>query len=293
MIKTSNKSLLSIVKEYFYIALGSAVAGFAFSIFFIPNQIAPGGVSGVATLLNALFGVRVGLAVLLMNIPIYLLSFKKFGTTRVIRSLFATVIMSMVIDYIPLPDMFIHSIASERLLSSIFGGVLVGAGIGLVIKNNATTGGTDMIATLIHGWFSSISISWVLFGIDFLVVLAAGIFLEPIMALYAFIGLFVSAKAMDFVQIGVNTAKAFFIISEKSDVISQAIIDRIERGVTILNGAGAYSGNDKKVLLCVVRRNQITKLRDIIKEVDEYAFVIVHDVKEVMGEGFTRDVTPN
>lgn len=117
-------------------------------------------------------------------------------------------------------------------------------------------------------------------------VLAAGVFLEPIMALYAFLALYVSARVMDFVQIGANTAKAFIIISDHSEVISNGIIEEMDRGATILNGFGAFSGNNKNVILCVVRRNQISKLRAIIKKNDEDAFVIVHDVKEVLGEGF-------
>jgi uncharacterized membrane-anchored protein YitT (DUF2179 family) len=127
----------------------------------------------------------------------------------------------------------------------------------------------------------------VLFGIEFLVVLAAGVFLQPIMALYAFIALYVSTRVMDFVQVGVNTAKAFIIISDHSQEISDGIIEKMDRGATLLKGAGAYSGDNKNVILCVVRRNQISKLRLLIKQMDENAFVIVHDVKEVMGEGFT------
>lgn len=276
------------IKDYIYITVGTALVAFSFSIFFVPNTIAPGGVSGIATLLNAGFGWRVGLLILIINVPIYLLSFKKFGTTRVIRSLYATILMSVIIDYVKIPTDFIDSIASDILLSSIFGGVIMGAGLGLVIRNNSTTGGTDMIAVLVHGWFPNLSISWVLFGIEFLVVIAAGVFLEPIMALYAFIALYISARVMDFVQVGVNTAKAFIIISEHSDTISNEIIEKMNRGATILNGAGAYSGNVKNVILCVVRRNQISKLRTIIKDADEDAFVIVHDVKEVLGEGFTH-----
>ena len=276
------------VREYILITIGTALVAFSFSIFFIPNSIAPGGVSGIATLLNALLGWRVGLVILIINVPIYALSFKKFGAVRVVRSMYSTVLMSVIIDYVKLPTDFIHSIASDIMLSSIFGGVILGAGLGLVIRNNATTGGTDMIAGLIHDWFPNISISWVLFGIEFLVVLAAGVFLMPIMALYAFIALYISARVMDFIQVGVNTAKAFIIISENSDEIAEEIIESMNRGATILKGAGAYSGSDKNVILCVVRRNQISKLRALIKAADENAFVIVHDVKEVLGEGFTH-----
>ncbi|MCK5130165.1 MAG: YitT family protein [Clostridiales bacterium] len=277
-------------REYIWITIGAAMVAFAFSIFFIPNNIAPGGVSGVATLLHALFNWQVGLVMLIINIPIYAISFKKFGRVRVFRSLYATVLMSVIIDYVMVPSSFVNSISSDILLSSIFGGIIMGAGIGLVIRNNATTGGTDMIATLLHGWFPNISMSWVLFGIEFLVILAAGILLEPIMALYAFIAIFISTKVLDFVLVGVNTAKAFIIVSEKSSEIAKIIIEEMERGATILHGQGAFSGDSKNVILCIVRRNQISKLRTIIKTIDEEAFVIVHEVKEVLGEGFSHNV---
>ncbi len=278
------------VREYIFITLGTALVAVSFSLFFIPNSIAPGGVSGVATLLNSLFGWRVGLLILIINVPIYIFSFKTFGYVKVIRSMYATALMAMMIDYVKIPADFVKSISSDILLSSLFGGVLMGAGLGLVIRNNSTTGGTDMIAGLVHGWFPNISISWVLFGIEFLVVLAAGVFLEPIMALYAFIALYVSARVMDFIQVGVNTAKAFIIISEHSEDIAKGIIEKMDRGATLLKGEGAFSGDEKNVILCVVRRNQISNLRTIIKETDEDAFVIVHEVKEVMGEGFSHNI---
>ncbi len=274
--------------EYLWITIGTAMLAFSFSIFFIPNSVAPGGVSGIATLTHVLIGWPVGLVILALNIPIYLFSFKKFGYVRVIRSIYATVLMSVIIDYVKVPISFVESISSDILLSSVFGGVIMGAGLGFVLKNNATTGGTDMIATLLHDKFPGISISWVLFGVEFLVVLAAGVFLQPIMALYAFIALYVSSKVMDFVQVGANTAKAFLIFSEKSKEISDQIIKDIARGATILDGHGAYTGKKKDVVFCIIRRNQISKLRNIIESIDDNAFVIVHEVKEVLGEGFSH-----
>jgi uncharacterized membrane-anchored protein YitT (DUF2179 family) len=149
---------------------------------------------------------------------------------------------------------------------------------------NATTGGTDLFAKIIHRHFPSISVAWVLFAVDFLVVLAAAIFLGPSRGLYAIVSLALSARVIDLVQEGLNTAKAFFIISDHSEAISQRIIEEMDRGVTILDGTGAYTGNPKSVILCVVSRTQITQVKGLINEVDPAAFVLVADVREVMGD---------
>ena len=151
---------------------------------------------------------------------------------------------------------------------------------------NATTGGTDLFAKIIHKYFPSISVAWVLFAVDFLVVLAASILLGPSRGLYAIVALALGAKVIDLVQEGLNTAKAFFIISDHAEAISERIIKEMERGVTMLEGRGAYTGNEKNVILCVVTRTQITQLKSMINEIDPAAFVLVADVREVMGEGF-------
>ena len=276
------------LKSLFSIVLGTFLLAAAFSVFFIPNEIAPGGVSGFATLLNALFGWRVGIVVLILNVPLFLGGWKKHGIRFMLLSFISTLLLSLFIEIIKLPPDWISVVKEDLLLSTIFGGVICGLGLGLVIREGATTGGTDLLAMIIHDKFPNIRVAWILFAIDFLVVAAAVVFLSPLAGLYALVALYISANVMDYVQTGIDSAKAFMIISEDSRVLTEAIMDKMERGVTLLDGHGGYSREHKDVILCIVRRPQIAKLRSIVKDIDENAFIIMYDVKEVEGEGFTK-----
>ena len=197
------------LKTMFFIVLGTFFLAASYSIFFIPNEIAPGGVSGFATLLNALFGWRVGLLVLIMNVPLFLGGWKKHGVRFMLLSFISTLFLSLFIEIIKMPSNWIGVVQEDILLSTIFGGALAGLGLGLVIKEGVTTGGTDLLAMIIHDKFPNIRIAWVLFVIDFLVVAAAVVFLSPLKGLYALVALFISAQVMDYVQTGIDSAKAF------------------------------------------------------------------------------------
>ncbi len=272
------------INEYLIIILGCLLTALAFNLFFIPNEIAPGGLSGVATVLHVIFGFPVGVTTLILNIPLFLFGIRQLGGNFGLRTLLATILLSLLIDIIPVP-----ALTNDSLLASIYGGFLMGLGLGMIFRMKATTGGTDLMATLIHKHFPSITIAWVLFAVDFLVVIAAAIFLGLSQALYAVVALAVSAKLIDLVQEGLNTAKAILIISNHSQEISQRILEEMDRGVTLLSGKGAYTGSEKDVILCVVLRTQIIQVKEITNSFDPAAFVLVADVKEVMGEGFTPE----
>ncbi|NLC44935.1 MAG: YitT family protein [Clostridiales bacterium] len=272
------------INEYLIIILGCLLTALAFNLFFIPNEIAPGGLSGVATVLHVIFGFPVGVTTLILNIPLFLFGIRQLGGNFGLRTLLATILLSLLIDIIPVP-----ALTNDSLLASIYGGFLMGLGLGMIFRMKATTGGTDLMATLIHKHFPSITIAWVLFAVDFLVVIAAAIFLGLSQALYAVVALAVSAKLIDLVQEGLNTAKAILIISNHSQEISQRILEEMDRGVTLLSGKGAYTGSEKDVILCVVLRTQIIQVKEITNLFDPAAFVLVADVKEVMGEGFTPE----
>ena len=268
--------------------MGTFLLAAAFSVFFIPNEIAPGGVSGFATLLNALFGWSVGLLVLIINIPLFLFGWRKHGLRFMVLSFVSTLLLSLFIEIIKLPGEWMKIVQEDLLLSTIFGGAICGLGLGLVIREGATTGGTDLLAMIINDKFPNIRVAWVLFAIDFLVVAAAVVFLSPLAGLYALVALFISARVLDYVQTGIDSAKAFMIVSDFSAEITEEIMDRIERGVTLLDGHGGFGRDHKEIVLCVVRRNQISKLRSVVKSIDENAFIMMYDVKEVEGEGFTK-----
>jgi uncharacterized membrane-anchored protein YitT (DUF2179 family) len=269
------------LNHYLLITLGCLLTALSFNLFFIPNEIAPGGLSGVATVLYYLFGFPVGITTLVLNVPLFIAGIRQLGGHFGIRTFFATILLSLFIDLIKVP-----ALTDDSLLASIYGGFLMGVGLGIIFRMNATTGGTDLFATLIHQYFPVITIAWVLFVVDFLVVLSAAILLGPSQGLYAIISLVVGARVIDLVQEGLNTAKAVYVISNHSAEISQRIMKEMDRGVTLLNGKGAYTGKEKDVILCVVSRMQITQIKRLVNEMDPNAFVLVSDVREVLGEGF-------
>jgi len=269
--------------DYLMIVTGTLITALAFNLFIIPHEIAPGGVSGIGALVYYVSGHRipVGVTIIALNIPLFAASLKMLGGRFGIRTLLATILLSVFIDYVRVP-----SISDNALLSSVYGGVLMGFGLGLVFRANATTGGTDLMARLVHHWVHRIGISWVLFAIDSTVVVASGILLGPDKALYALVTLFITSKMIDLVLEGLNQSKAFFIITTHTEAIVGRILKEMDRGATLLNGRGAYTGESKDVILCVLNRVQSTRLKALVKEEDPAAFVLVADVREAMGEGF-------
>jgi len=269
------------VYESLQVFFGVLVMALSFELFLIPNRIAPGGVSGLGTILYHLFGIPVGVSMLVLNAGLFIICFKELGKEFGVKSLIAAVLLSIFIDLITLPP-----VTNDPLLASIYGGVIMGLGLGVVFRAGATTGGTVLFAKMIHRYFHFLSVAWVLFLVDFFVVIFAGFVFGPTLALYALVSLFVSSKAIDLVQEGLNAVKAFIIISDHSEEISARILKDLDRGVTVLYGKGAYTEKDKNVLLCALNRMQSAKLKAIVAEIDPQAFVLVADVTEAMGEGF-------
>ena len=280
--KMSNVMKNDHVQGYTMILLGCLIGGIAYPTFLVPNNIAPGGLTGVATILNYLFKWPVGTVSLLMNLPLFLVSYKTMGRTFFIRSIIATVLFSLVIDLIPIP-----ALTNDMLLGSVFGGLLLGIGLGLILRGSATTGGTDMLARMAHKYVSFISVGAYLFIFDFLVIVSAAFTMTPEAALYALICIAISSKAVDLVMAGFGTAKAFFVITDKADAIAKRVMVEMERGATLLDGTGAYSGSHKNVLICVVSNRETAHLKRIVKQEDPVAFMFVTDTHETLGEGFS------
>jgi uncharacterized membrane-anchored protein YitT (DUF2179 family) len=270
-----------IVKDYLLLLAGTFLTALAFNFFLVPHRIAPGGFSGIATVVYYVFHVPVGITMLLLNVPVFIIGVKKMGGDFGLKTVISTILLSAFIDLVRIP-----SITGDSILASIYGGVLMGLGLGLVFRGNATTGGTDLLAKIIHNFYPFIGVGWILFTVDFLVVFTAAMVFGPSQALYALVSLYLSARVVDLVLEGMNTAKAFVVISDYTEEISRRIISEMERGVTFIDGQGAYTRQKKNIILCVVNRMQVTRLKSIINEVDPLAFVLVTDVKEVMGEGF-------
>ena len=271
-----------LIFSYIEIALGALLGGAAYPLFLTPNRIAPGGITGIAMILNHLTQWPVGTVSLILNIPLFLIGYRTMGRIFAFRSLVATVLFSLFIDILPL-----RPLTEDPLLGTLYGGVLLGAGLGLIMRGGATTGGSDMIARMVHRRFQFISVGSFLFAIDCAVVIAAGFLIGTTEALYALINIFLTAKVMDAVIIGFSSNKACFVISSRWQEISQRIMRDIDRGVTQLTARGAYTGAERPTLLCVISRSEIMAFKRILREEDEDAFVIIVEAHEAIGDGFS------
>ncbi|MHB1127716.1 MAG: YitT family protein [Bacillota bacterium] len=268
--------------DYLGITVGSAIVALGLVWFLIPHKIAAGGVSGLATVLYYLFSWPVGVSMLVLNIPLFVAGIRKLGIPFGIRTLFGTLVLSLLIDVLQLR---VVAPTQNPLLASIYGGVLVGIGLGLVFRSRGTTGGTDLAAQLFHGHLR-VSIGQTLLVIDALVIGLAAVVFGLELALYALIALFATSWMVDIVQEGLGYAKAALVITNCAEEISHMVLEHLDRGATILEGRGAYTGQQREVLLVVVSRAEVTRLKSFVYEVDPRAFVIVTEVHEALGEGF-------
>lgn len=271
------------IVEYVYVIVGAAIIAIGFNVFLLPNQVASGGVSGISTILHGLFGWNPGIVQYAFNIPLFiagvLLLGKKFGIKSFIGTITLPFIVLLTNSWEPWTD--------NSLLGALFGGIVVGLGIGLVFKGNASTGGTDLLAQIITK-FTGLSLGTSVLLIDGIIAISAAVVFDLEKGLYALIGLYVTTKTIDIIQLGFSQSKMVYIITLKQDEVRQAIYAEINRGVTKLQAIGGYTGEARPVLMVVVYQTEFTKLKQLIKSVDPSAFVIVSDAYEVLGEGFKR-----
>ncbi|MBR6499102.1 MAG: YitT family protein, partial [Clostridia bacterium] len=271
-----------LVFAYGQILLGCLIGGAAYPLFMTPNNIAPGGVTGIGIILNYLFGLPVGTVSLVLNIPLFITGYRYIGRIFAFRSLLATALFSVCIDILPLKPM-----TDDMLLGTLFGGVMLGIGLGLILRGGATTGGTDMLARMVHHRLPTVTVGTFLFAFDLVVVVAAGFTVGTQQALYAIINIYVSGRIIDMVMVGFSGNKACFIMSAKWQEITSRLLSEMGRGVTQLKARGAYTMEEKPVVLCVVSRQEVTTLTRIVENEDPFAFMFISDAHEVIGEGFS------
>ena len=269
------------IKNAALILVGLIFCALGFNLFLIPNNIAAGGFTGIAQLINSVTGFPVGTIALILNVPLFLVSMKSLGLRFGVRSLAATIGFSLLLDNLHVPV-----VTNDLWLSTVYGGLMSGLGFGLILRGSATTGGTDMLASLIHRLIPSIRVSVGMFVVDGLVILASAFVFDTAAAMYALICILIANVVIDFVLEGPNSSHSFFIISDRSDEIASRIMQELDRGVTGLEGMGMYSHQHKRVLLCVVSRMETVTLRRIVFSVDPRAFVISAKAHDTYGEGF-------
>ena len=263
---------------------GSALVAAGLVLFTIPNDIAPGGVSGLATALAYVSPVSVGLWTLLLNIPLIALAWWKLGFHPLAKTIVTTLMLS---GFIELFTRILPPYSNNVLLASVLGGVLCGVGMGVIFVRGATTGGTDLISLMLNRAFPNISVGSLLLIVDAtVVVFAVCVFRNIEVALYSIVTIFVTSRTIDAIMQGVDHAKVIYIVTERADDILSLLAEALGHGVTILQGRGGYTRRDKHVLMLVVRRNSFAQTLKSIKQIDKEAFIFVTDATEVHGEGF-------
>lgn len=276
--------------EYGIITLGCALYALCFNWFFQPNNISMGGFTGVAQILNHFVPVLpIGVTSIVLNIPLFYIGVRKQGVRLLISSLYAMTVSSLFLDALAAVYTFRPM---EPLLACVYGGVLLGISMGLLLTVGTTTGGTELAARLLKYKLRNLSIGRLCLSIDVLVIsLYALTFRSVNNALYGIIAMYISSLAMDAVVYGSINAKIAYIISNQSEAVARRLLD-MDLGITLLNGRGGYSGNEKQVVLCAFKRSQIAAIKAAVTEIDPSAFIIVCEAHEVLGEGF-GEYTPD
>lgn len=279
----------NVFKDFLLQSLGLVVGCIFMSIginmFFKPYTIAPGGLSGLSLVLGKLTGLPIPVVMLSIGIPLVIFSIKILGVKDSIKTLIGMTVFSIVLGATSSLSNF--DVTKDVLLCSISGALCLGIGLGIVLKMDASTGGTDLIALMLNRAFPSIPLSKFMVILDGMVVISAGIASKNLeTALYSGVALYIIVKIVDAIVSGLNYSKAFMIISNESDILRDGITKELDRGVTFLQGKGGYTNEDKNVLLVVVSKKQEVHLKKVIKNIDPSAFIIVSDVHEVLGRGF-------
>ena len=270
-----------------YSVLGSALVALAVAVFTVPNDIAPGGVSGLATALAYITPISVGVWALLLNVPLMLAAWRLLGPRPLAMTLLATVLLSFFIDYF---TYVLPGYTNNDLLAAVAGGVLSGLGVGVLFLRGISTGGTDLAALLLKKPFPNVPNGIMLLLIDAsVVVIAVLVFRDIEVALYSAIAIYLSSKVIDALAQGVDYAKVIYIITEHGDEISRVLNERTDRGTTLVSARGGYTGGDKHMVITVTRRNVLAQTLRLIRQTDPAAFTFVTDSTEVHGEGFKID----
>lgn len=282
VIKIQNPKIYLLL-EYFFVIIGAVIIGWSFNAFLLPNGIASGGVSGLSTITYELFGWEPAFFQWAINIPLFIAGIYILGKNFGIKTLVGTIVAPLAIFF----TRNIDAITTDALLAALFGGVGVGIGIGIVFRGDGSTGGTDLIAQIVHK-YTGVSKGMCMAFIDGVVVVTAAFVFSLEQALYALIALFVTGKVINLIQLGVGNTKMALIITQRKEAVGKAITKDLNRGLTKLQGYGGYTDESRSVLMTVLDQTQFFKLKHIVRNIDEQAFVILVDATEVLGEGFKK-----
>jgi uncharacterized membrane-anchored protein YitT (DUF2179 family) len=275
---------LTTLRDTLLILIGAAIQALAMDLFLIPGKLAAGGISGISQIVNRYTGWPIGVMIILFNIPLFLLGWRFLGGRRFLfRTFLAVVLYALLIDF---GRTFLPAdLTSDSFLNALFGGVLMGAGMGLVFRAKGTTGGTDILARLLGKW-RGIPLSESFLITDTAVVILSGVAFSWTLALYAVVALYASGVAAELASEGIGIVRAATIVTDQPGEVAEKIMRELSRGVTMWEGKGMYSGKERQILFCAISRSEVNPLKAIIQEVDPTAFVVIGQAHEALGEGF-------
>jgi len=264
---------------------GAAIMAFGVSSFLLPSQLSSGGIAGIATITYYLLNIPMGTMIMIINIPLFIFAAYRIGKEFLVKSLIGTVSLSLFIDIL---DKY-PPVTTDRFLASIYGGVIIGIGTAIILKVGSSTGGTELVTNLIKTYNPYISMSRYLTIIDIVIVTLNVIFLGHIeIGLYSAIAIYLYGKMVDIIFEGIYFTKLLFIISDKNQEISDAIVNEVKRGVTGLYGKGMYKDKEKLILICAASRRDVYKIKDLARRIDKRSFIVVANAREVVGKGFKQ-----
>ena len=270
------------VKNLLFLTIGAIITAFALESFLVPNNIIDGGVIGMSMIVSHITKLNLGLLILIINTPFIIMAFKKMGAKFVVQTVYANIILAVFLN------LFHHyKVTGDLLLSTVFGGIILGFGVGVILKHEGSLDGTEMLSLVVARRFGC-SVGEFIMGINVFIYLAAGKVFSWESAMYSIMTYFIASKVIDMVMEGLNSSKSVRIISDEATAIGQALIEKLDISVTYLQGIGGYTGQDKDLIYCVISRLELPKMLDIIKEIDSNAFVSVVDVHEVYGGRFKK-----
>ena len=283
--KTKRKIIKTkyLIVQFIQIVVGTALVAGSTSLFLLPNQLSSGGFSGIATIAYYLLNIPLGTTVLVLNVPLFIMSLIKNGKHFFLKAILGTAGLSIFLNLFEK----LKPITTDRFLACIYGGIIAGIGTAIILKANASTGGTDLLTQIIKAYKPNIRISNLLVILDTIIVAANVIFFKELeIGLYSAITIYIMGKMLDIFFEGIDFAKMVYIISQKNDEIAEQIGNQIKRGSTSLYGKGMYKKQDREVLFCVASRNEVREIRKIVKDIDSNAFIVITSAREVFGEGF-------
>lgn len=280
------RKILDFTKNFILIVLGAYLISLSINMFLLPHKMTTGGASGIATILYYLSNIPMGITILAINLPLFVIAIVKLGKKFVIKTIFSTILLSVFLELFKY-DQVIQTTQIDLLMSCIFGGIISGIGLSLTFKAGASSGGSDLLANIIYKLTKIQSLSKVLMGIEIVIISGVIICFKDInLGLYSIIALFISTKVIDVIFDGIYNTKVATIITKKGDQIVESILSELGRGATITNSIGAHSGEENTTITCVITRNQIASLKQIIRDNDNRAMMYITNANEAIGKGF-------